>query len=68
FEDSDFCLKLRAEGLASAYLPEIELVHLERQSLTALGSQDFRSKVTLWNALRHQQRWRQLIESTEVSA
>ena len=68
FEDSDFCLKLRAEGLSSAYLPEVELVHLERQSMTALGTQDFRSKVTLWNAHRHQARWRTLIESTMEAA
>lgn len=68
FEDSDFCLKLRAEGLSSSYLPEIELVHLERQSMTALGTQDFRSKVTLWNALRHQERWQALIESSMEAA
>ena len=64
FEDSDFCLKLREKDLSSAYLPEVELIHLERQSMTALGAQDFRSKVTLWNALRHQVRWRSLIESS----
>lgn len=68
FEDSDFCLKLRAEGLSSVYLPEIELIHLERQSMTALGTEDFRSKVTLWNALRHQARWRTLIESSMGAA
>ena len=68
FEDSDFCLKLRAAGLSSVYLPEVELVHLERQSMTALGTQDFRSKVTLWNALRHQARWRTLIEASMEAA
>ncbi|CAN7445665.1 glycosyltransferase family 2 protein [Pseudoxanthomonas sp. LjRoot143] len=68
FEDSDFCLKLRAEGLSSAYLPEVELIHLERQSMTALGSQDFRGRVTLWNALRHQSRWREQIESSMEAA
>jgi Predicted glycosyltransferases len=68
FEDSDFCLKLRAAGLSSVYLPEVELVHLERQSMTALGTPDFRTKVTLWNALRHQARWRTLIESSMEAA
>ena len=68
FEDSDFCLKLRAAGLSSVYLPAVELVHLERQSMTALGTQDFRSKVTLWNALRHQARWRTLIEASMGAA
>ncbi len=69
FEDSDLCLKLRSQGLACAYLPNVQLTHLERQSMTALGTPDFRTRVTLWNAYRHQQRWRSLIESPlEVEA
>jgi GT2 family glycosyltransferase len=61
FEDSDLCLKLRSSGLASAYLPTVQLTHLERQSMRALGSGEYRMRVTLWNALRHQQRWGELI-------
>ncbi|SDW34968.1 glycosyltransferase [Lysobacter enzymogenes] len=63
FEDSDLCLKLWEIGLSSAYLPSVQMVHLERQSLVALGDGGFRARVTLWNALRHQRRWRGLIES-----
>lgn len=62
FEDSDICLKLRERGLGIAYLPEVQLTHLERQSMTAVGTGGFRMRVTLWNALRHQRRWRPLIE------
>ena len=57
FEDSDLCLALRKRGLSSVYLPDVQLVHLERQSMNALGSGEFRQRVTLWNARRHQARW-----------
>lgn len=63
FEDSDLCLKLRSAGLSIGYLPQVQLTHLERQSMTAIGSGDYRMRVTLWNALRHQRRWRSLIEA-----
>lgn len=62
FEDSDLCLKLRERGLHSLYLPHVQLTHLERQSMSALGEDAFRMRVTLWNAMRHQRRWRTLIE------
>ncbi|QQQ02623.1 glycosyltransferase family 2 protein [Lysobacter enzymogenes] len=62
FEDSDLCLKLRSIGLAVAYLPSVELTHLERQSMTALGGSDYRMRVTLWNAMRHQRRWRHFLD------
>jgi O-antigen biosynthesis protein len=35
FEDSDFCLRLHAEGLQNWYLPSVELYHLEGQSYPA---------------------------------
>ena len=61
FEDSDLCLKLRQAGLSSAYLPSVELTHLERQSFRLLGEGDYRTKVVIYNALRHQQRWQGLL-------
>lgn len=65
FEDSDLCLKLREAGLDIVYVPDIQLTHLERQSMTAIGSGDYRMRVTLWNALRHQRRWEHLIKGLE---
>ncbi|SEF74590.1 glycosyltransferase family 2 protein [Nitrosomonas ureae] len=62
FEDSDLCLKLHAEGLKIAYLPTVQLTHLERQSFKLLGQDDFRTRVTIYNAVRHQNRWQHLIE------
>lgn len=61
FEDSDLCLKLRSAGLSVAYLPSVQMIHLERQSMTVLGSGDYRMRVTLWNAMRHQRRWGELL-------
>jgi GT2 family glycosyltransferase len=57
FEDSDLCLKLRANGLRVAYVPRVQLTHLERQSFKLLGQDDFRQKVVVYNAVRHQSRW-----------
>ncbi len=65
FEDTDLCLKLHKEGKKSAYLPTVELTHLERQSFGLTGSNDFRTKVVILNATRHQNRWNELI--TELS-
>jgi GT2 family glycosyltransferase len=63
FEDSDLCLKLRAQGQHVAYLPTVQLTHLERQSFKLLGDDEFRTRVVVYNAVRHQNRWRALIES-----
>jgi GT2 family glycosyltransferase len=57
FEDSDLCLKLRAAGKSIGYLPTVELTHLERQSFKLLGEGDYRMRVVIYNAVRHQQRW-----------
>lgn len=62
FEDSDLCLKLRAAGLHIAYLPNVQLTHLERQSFKLLGHDEFRTRVVIYNAVRHQTRWASLIE------
>jgi GT2 family glycosyltransferase len=32
FEDSDLCLRLRAQGRRTWYVPQVELYHLEGQS------------------------------------
>lgn len=63
FEDSDLCLKLQDADLRVLYLPSVELTHLERQSFKLLGEGDFRTRVVVWNAVRHQQRWGERIEA-----
>ena len=57
FEDSDLCLKLLTEGLLVGYVPNVQLTHLERQSFKFLGQDDWRQKVVVFNAVRHQSRW-----------
>ncbi len=68
FEDSDLCLKLRALGLDIAYLPAVQLTHLERQSFKLLGQDEFRTRVVLYNAVRHQTRWAGLIDQPVAPA
>lgn len=65
FEDSDFCLKLRNMGKECGYLPTVELTHLERQSFSLTGAPDFRTKLVILNATRHQKRWLHLINKVE---
>lgn len=62
FEDSDLCLKLHSTGFEIAYLPTVQLTHLERQSFKLMGQNEFRFKVVIYNGLRHQSRWQHLIE------
>lgn len=68
FEDSDLCLKLRREGLKSAYLPQVQLTHLERQSFRLLDQGPFRSQVLMYNALRHQHRWQDELEHVALES
>jgi O-antigen biosynthesis protein len=67
FEDSDLCLKLRAQGQHIAYLPTVQLTHLERQSFKLLGEDEFRTRVVVYNAVRHQNRWGAVIASTSAA-
>lgn len=61
FEDSDLCFKIRSNAMTVGYLPTVELIHLERQSFKLMGENDFRSKITMVNAARHQNRWPQFL-------
>ncbi len=67
FEDSDLCLKLRVAGYRIGYEPRVELIHLERQSFKSIGDDTFRMRVVLYNASRHQMRWRHMLEQVPTS-
>lgn len=68
FEDSDLCFKVRQLGLDIGYLPTVELTHLERQSFKLLGQGDFRQRVVIYNAARHQRRWGEQIAALAKGA
>jgi GT2 family glycosyltransferase len=63
FEDSDLCLKAYEHGFRCYYTPEIELYHLERQSMRLIGQGDagWRQSLTLYNMWLHSRRWGSLI-------
>ncbi|HVH75229.1 MAG TPA: glycosyltransferase [Stellaceae bacterium] len=61
FEDSDLCLKAYAEGWATWYTPEVELYHLERQSIRQTGDADKRHRLVLYNMWKHARKWQALI-------
>ena len=56
YEDSDFCLKLRAAGAAVGYVPEAELYHFERRSIS-LHAGYARTLASLYNRRLHHRRW-----------
>jgi GT2 family glycosyltransferase len=63
FEDSDLCLKAYEQGFLSYYTPEVELYHLERQSMRLVGHGHavWRQSLTLYNMWKQSQRWGNLI-------
>ncbi len=63
FEDSDLCLKVHERGLKVYYTPDVELYHLERQSMQLIGDGHvgWRQSLTLFNMWQHAQRWKSLI-------
>ena len=64
FEDSDLCFKIREQGKHCVYVPTVELTHLERQSFNLTGAHDFRTKVVIYNATRHQNKWSSLLQQS----
>jgi GT2 family glycosyltransferase len=56
YEDSDLCLKLRAAGHGIAYVPEAELYHFERQSITLHGGYA-KTLAAAYNRGLHHRRW-----------
>lgn len=68
FEDSDLCLAIREAGQRVVYQPQAMLTHLERQSFTGVGGDQFRLRMTICNAVRHQTKWLPLLTGAVPSA
>ncbi len=56
YEDSDLCLKIRREGFDIVYVPDAELYHLERRSISE-NADYMRGVASQYNSWLHQQRW-----------
>lgn len=56
YEDSDFCLKLRAAGHDIRYVPSVELYHLERRSIQQHAGYT-QSAACEYNCWLHHRRW-----------
>lgn len=67
FEDSDLCLKFHKQGLNNYYVPEIELFHLERQSLHQdQNESQWHSARTLYNCWIYNQKWSNYIQEKDL--
>ncbi len=61
FEDSHLCLAARAAGRKN-YLARSEVLwHLERLSQSLAGTNDWRFRLTLYNAWRHTRKWESVL-------
>lgn len=68
FEDSDLCMKLRAEGLPMIVDLAATFYHLERQSVGLASTNNaMKMKVVAANAITHHQRWCSAIERLHLS-
>ena len=56
YEDSDFCLRLRAAGASIGYVPDAELYHFERRSIR-LHQGYTRTLASRYNRTLHHRRW-----------
>jgi GT2 family glycosyltransferase len=63
YEDSDLCLRLKAEGHLHWYLPEVRLLHLESASQAGIDGEWLRNAIS-YNAWLQTHRHDALIRSS----
>lgn len=63
FEDSDLCLKVRQAGRSILCVEDINLIHLERQSLAGIGQGHYRDLVVRFNAWQHEKKWGEVLRT-----
>jgi GT2 family glycosyltransferase len=56
YEDSDLCLKIAMTERKIAYVPDVELYHLERKSMS-LNAEYMRGIAWQYNCALHTERW-----------
>ena len=68
FEDSDFCLKILSQSLANYYIPNVELFHLERQSISLYQQREqlWRTNRTIYNCWLYNQKWGKYIADNNL--
>ncbi|WP_210483383.1 glycosyltransferase [Microvirga antarctica] len=66
YEDSDLCLKITMTGRRIAYVPEVSLYHLERQSMS-VNADYMRGIAWQYNCALHTARWGGLIAAIATS-
>ncbi|MBF9233878.1 glycosyltransferase family 2 protein [Microvirga alba] len=62
YEDSDLCLKIAAAGRKISYVPDVELYHLERKSMS-LNPEYMKGIAWQYNCALHTSRWGDMIAS-----
>jgi len=60
YEDSDLCLKIATSGRNIAFVPDVELYHLERKSMS-LNTEYMRGIAWQYNCALHTERWGSLM-------
>ena len=63
YEDSDLCLKIAMTERKIAYVPDVELYHLERKSMS-LNAEYMRGIAWQYNCALHTERWDSAMTAT----
>ncbi len=68
YEDSDFCLELHAQGFDNYYIPDLELYHLERQSVSIYHKNEeiWQINRTKYNCWLFNQKWGKYINDKNL--
>lgn len=67
YEDADLCLKLRAMGLSTVYVPESEVVHLEHATSADPGLDLRLHDIVATNRLKFVARWGEFLEAPSIA-
>ena len=62
YEDSDLCWRIRERGQRVVVSADLRATHLERTSMSTIGDDLFREKVSLFNSWIHARKWRDQLE------
>ena len=57
YEDSDLCWRFEERGKLAVVAADLRAVHLHRTSMSMIGDESFRERVSLFNSWLHQSKW-----------
>ncbi len=63
YEDSDLCWRVNESGKSVVILDALRAVHSERTSMSLVGGDELRERISLFNTWLHARRWRPFLQA-----